>query len=138
LSSDWPKEIVDFEVFLEDAGLVCRRCVYPDAFGNKILDCRGSRIAARAVSDRGRWRVEVADAARPDEWYDAAILRDLLRGRGPDALSLADKLQIIEENWPAIVACFDRTRRGGTHARLAALRKERLKRILPGLFPRKD
>jgi hypothetical protein len=139
VSSDWPESVLDFEAFLEKACLVCQRCVYPRFFDNKTLDCRSASIAVRAESDRGRWSVEVADVAgRPERWYDAAILRDLLLAPGKDVLSLTEQIDIVEKNWPAIVACFGPTQRDDTHAQLAALKKERLKRILPGLFPRKD
>ena len=83
------------------------------------------------------WIVYVSDVAgRPDEWYDVALIRDLLVGPGEDVLSLADQVRIVEDNWAAIKLSFGTSRRQETHARLAHLYDERLDRRLPGLRKR--
>ena len=130
---DWPAAIRDFEAFLQEAGLVCqRRGEDQAAFGNKLLQYGSPNIGVRIVSDRGTWSVEIAEVVtRPDEWYDAAILRDLLVGRGEDVLSLSDQIKIIETSWPVLIERFCPAHREDTHRQLALLRKERSKRRFP-------
>jgi hypothetical protein len=100
-----------------------------------LLQYGNSRIAERIVSDRHKWYVEVAEpVTRPDEWYDAAIVRDLLVGSGEDVLSLTEQINFIQTNWAAIVDCFGPAHREDSHNRLALLRKERVRRRIPGLF----
>ncbi|HWE01863.1 MAG TPA: hypothetical protein VG326_05585 [Tepidisphaeraceae bacterium] len=135
MNSTWPKEVADFEAFLTNAGLVCQRREEQAAFGNKVLQYGNASIAVRLVSDRGVWYVEVADAAgRPTDWYDAAILRDLLNGRGDDVLPLRNQIETVEINWPQIVSGFDPAQSKNTHARLALLRRERAQRRFPGVY----
>lgn len=135
MDTTWPKVVADFETFLQKVGMACRRHEDQAVFGNKILQCENANIEVRVVSDRDVWFVEVADiVTRPNEWYDAAILRDLLLGRGEDVLSLTDQVEIVETNWPAIVGHFSSAQREDTHARLALLRRERAERRFPGLY----
>jgi hypothetical protein len=132
-----PQEIVKFEIFLISKGLTCRRREEPDRrfFGNRTLQYGDGKVGVQLLLDRSIWSVDLADVtSRPDEWYDVAILRDLLLGCGEDVLPLTDQIAFVQENWPAVIDCFGPERRQDTHARLALLRKERAKRRLPGLY----
>ena len=131
-----PKEIADFEAFLGKNGLILRRREEQPVFSDKMILYGNLDISVRIVSDRGIWYVEVADGARPDEWYDAAIIRDLFGCHGEDVLSLADQVRIIQMNWQSIVDGFGFVNRENTHVRLDALRKARAKRRFPGLYPK--
>jgi hypothetical protein len=119
-------QILELEAFLERNGLVCQRREGPDpnSFGNRVVQYGNSDIGVRLVLDRGIWSVAVADlVGRRGDWYDAAILRDLLFGASGKALSLPDRIQLIKENWLEIVARFRSDRRDKTHGELAALRE---------------
>jgi hypothetical protein len=134
MEKTWPKTVVDFEDFLRGIGMACQLRAEQSVFGNKMLQYADAIVGVRIVSDRGVWFVEIADiASRPDEWYDAAILRDLLLGPGEDVLSLPTQIEFVEVKWQDIVSQFGAGLREETHARLAVLRKERAKRRFPGL-----
>jgi hypothetical protein len=133
--SSWPKAITDLEGFLDRVGLKCERREEEASFSNKLLQYEGKPVKVRAVSDRGIWFVEVADAqARSNQWYDVAIIRDLLIGQGEDVLPLQEQVDLLEQNWPAICSRFSPSEREYTSARLALLRQERTRRRLPGFF----
>lgn len=131
----WPKTVIDFEEFLKSSGLQLEHREIKASFSNKFLQYGGPFVSVRVVSDRGIWFIEVAGAnPQSGEWYDAAILRDLLLGPGEDVLPLQEQVDLIEKNWPAICSRFDPAERKYTSARLASLRQERAKRRLPGFF----
>ena len=130
----WPKEVLDFESYLENDGLVCRRRREEATFGDKLLEYANADIKLRILSDRGIWFIEVGDvSAHTDEWYDAALFHDLLNGQGKDVLSLSEQIAVIKADWARIISSFRPTERENTHARLALLRKERAKRRFPSL-----
>ena len=94
----WPKAITDFEEFLKRTGLQCERRQEEASFGNKLLQYSGPFMSVRAVSDRGIWFIEVAGGeARSDQWYDVAILRDLLVGPGEDVLPLQEQVDFVRQ-----------------------------------------
>jgi hypothetical protein len=133
--SSWPNAIINLERFLDRVGLKCERREEEASFGNKLLQYEGELAKVRAVSDRGVWFVEVADAqAQSNQWYDVAILRDLLIGQGEDVLPLQEQVDLLERNWPAICSRFSPSEREYTSTRLAILRQERARRRLPGFF----
>ena len=103
------------------------------SFGNKLLQYSGPFMSVRAVSDRGAFgSIEVAGGeARSDQWYDVAILRDLLVGPGEDVLPLQEQVDFVEKNWSAISSRFSPPEREYTLARLALLRQERAERSSP-------
>jgi hypothetical protein len=126
MKSNWPQDVLDFEAFLLSEGLACRKREESENFGNKFVEYSNAEFGARVVCDRGQWYADVCDSkALPKQWYDAAIIRDLLLGPGEDVLPFSEQLQIIERNWDAIRNCFDLE---GTHAKLASLKQERVKR----------
>jgi hypothetical protein len=134
--SNWPKAITDFEEFLKNSGLRCDRREEEASFSNKLLQFSGVNMTVRAVSDRGIWFIELAGAnPQSGEWYDAAILRDLLIGQGEDVLPVQEQVEFIEKNWTAICSLFDPKEIRYASARLALLRQERARRRLPGFFP---
>jgi hypothetical protein len=51
-------------------------------------------------------------------------------------LPLPDQIEFVRRNWPEIVRRFGPTQREDTHSRLGLLRKERAKRLFPGVYPR--
>jgi hypothetical protein len=126
--SAWPAPVAGFENFLNDAGLTCLR--RETESGGKLLQYGSAIIGLRLAFDGCAWLVEVAGiGSRPDEWYDAAVLRDLLAGgQSADALPLAQQIEFVRANWRAIVRAFDPIRRADTHMRLAFLRWDRVKR----------
>lgn len=136
MNATWPDAIQDFELFLAKAGLTPQeRLEDPAATGNRLVQYGGVDIAVRVVSDRYKWYVEVAEpVTQPADWYDAAILRDLLVGRGEDVLSLPEQIGFVQTNWAGIVGCFDPVHREDSHSRLVVLRRERVRRRIPGLL----
>jgi hypothetical protein len=133
----WPRKVTDFENFLKTRGLVCQRREEEPYFSNKVLQYGDATVRVRVVSDRGIWFVEV-DSPDPvsNEWYDTALLRDLLIGLGKDELTLEEQVDFIQVNWLSIVNLFALAAREQTASRLASLRQERVRRRLPGLFSR--
>jgi len=132
----WPEVVRDFEGFLTKEGLMFQQRLEDQAaYGNKLLQYGNADILVRIVSDRDIWYIEVAEAnTQPNEWYDAAIVRDLLIGSGEDVLSFTEQMDFIRTNWEAIVQCFGLTRREESHNQLATLRTERVRRRIPGLL----
>jgi hypothetical protein len=117
--SAWPEAISIFEEFLSGQGLAClRRDADPEARG-KLLQYGSAMIGVRMVFDQRVWHVEAASvSSRPDEWYDAVILRDfLLGGQAGDVLPLDQQIDTIRQNWPAILIAFGPMRRVDTHSR---------------------
>lgn len=133
-----PESIVEFVSFLEGKGLVCQSRNGPDPvfFGNTLLQYGNDIVRIRLASDRSVWAVDIADAGQPDEWYDVAIIRDLLVGSGEDILPLPDQITFIRTNWQAILDCFNPVQCKETHARLSSLRMERAKRLFPTFHPK--
>lgn len=135
MSAEWPDKFGRFEEFLSAQGLSCQRRETTPRYGEKLAQYGNGRIAVRILSERGVWWAEVADiAGRPDEWYDAAIVRDLIKGRGEDVLPITEQMRIIEDNWSAIADAFAPANREETHKRLDILRNERAKRRFPKAF----
>src|SRR6266436_4042968 len=115
--SDWPAAVSSFQDFLASAGLSLMHREEQPTLSNKLGQYGGACIGVRVVADMGVWYVEVADiGGRPNEWYDGALLRDLLIGRGPDVLPIEEQVQLIEQCWPRIATLFDETQRATTHA----------------------
>jgi hypothetical protein len=126
----WPASITAFEEFLKGAGLKCLRRETDLESGGKLLQYGSAIVGVRLIFDGRAWLVEMAGVgSRLDEWYDAAVLRDLLAGgQSADTLPLAQQIEFVGANWHAIVRAFDPIRRADAHMRLAFLRCERVKR----------
>jgi len=134
MAIDWPLEVVAFEDFLKSKGLTCQRREKLSSFGDKLVQFSDEKLAVRVFSERAVWFVDVADAAaHPKEWYDAGILRDFMLGPATGAISLADQIKLVKENWPVIVHCFAAPQLEVTRKRLAGLQQDRAKRLFPGL-----
>lgn len=131
-----PEPITDFESFLASKGLDCQRREGPDSalFGNRLLQFGNERVGVRLILDRGVWTVEVSDAiGQPEEWYDGALLCSLLLGPEKEVMSVADQIACLKSKWSEIKRYFDPPQREDTHSRLSLLRKERARRLFPGL-----
>jgi hypothetical protein len=126
----WPEAVAAFEDFLKGAGLTCLRRETGPESGGRLLQYGCAIVGVRLVFDGCAWLAEVAGVgSRPDDWYDAAALRDLLAGgQSADTLPLAEQIEFLRVNWRAIVRAFDPIRRADTHMRLAFLRWQRVKR----------
>ena len=127
-----PNEIGTFEAFLLNKGLVCERRVGPDrkVFGNRILQYGNGIIGVQLVLDRSIWLIDIADvASRPNEWYDFAIVLELLVHHGIDVMPLNTQIEMVQTNWQSIIDCFGPQHREKTHTQLDSLRKERAKRL---------
>jgi hypothetical protein len=111
----WPEPVAGFEEFLKGAGLTCLRRETDSESGGKLLQYGSAIVGVRLIFDRCAWLVEVAGVgSRPDEWYDAAVLRDLLAGgQSADTLPLAQQIEFVGANWRAIVRAFDPHPTGG-------------------------
>ena len=132
--SKWPSDVAQFEAFLAQQGLVRTKREESGGFDNKVVEYADGRLAVRVVCEKSVWFVEVSDTdGQPGEWYDAAIVRDLLGGSGPDVLSLQDQIAIVRDNWRTIARRFGPSDRAESHARVDRLRKQRVRRLFPGL-----
>jgi len=132
---DWSEKFPAFEDFLKEKGLSCQRRGTVPRYGEKLAQYGNDKIAVRVWSERGIWFADIADiVGRPNEWYDSAIIRDLVKGRGEDVLPITEQMRIIEENWPAIADAFAPEHREQTNHQLNAMRKERAKRRFPKLL----
>lgn len=136
METTWPSIVQDFESFLRERGLVLQRRFYDEqTFGNKLLQYGNDSLALRVVLDRDDWSVRVTEVvSKPRKWYDTELLRDLLMGRGEDALSLAAQIEFIQTNWAGIAERFSPERREESHTKLAQLGLERAQRLFPGLL----
>ena len=133
--TSWPLVVTGLEEFMKRIGLKCERREEEASFSNKLLRYTGEFMAVRVVSDRGIWFIEVANVnAGAGQWYDVAIIRDLLFGSGEDVLSLEKQVDFIECNWLAVSRCFSPPEWQHTSAQLTLLRNERTRRRLPGFF----
>jgi hypothetical protein len=132
----WPRPVAQLENFLKSVGLHLEHQQESASFEDKLLLYTGESLAVRVVSDKGVWFIEVTNVKATDiQWFDAAIIRELLFGPGEeDVLSLEQQINFIEVNWPAIIRCFGPSEWQHTVARLCFLRIERTVRRLPGLF----
>ncbi len=87
----WPPETGRIDEFTSWAGLKPTRHLVSGSFGDRLQEYASPTLALRVVRDRGQWSVDVCDRdGRPDEWYDAALLRDLLDGGGSDVLAFPE------------------------------------------------
>ncbi len=120
--------------FARRIGLKPSRNEMSASFGDRLLEYASPTLAVRVVRDKGQWSIDVSDReGRPDESYDAALLRDLIEGRGEDVLAFPEQVAVVERGWKEIALRFGAARRDETHARLGVLRKERMQRMFPGL-----
>ena len=134
MNLDWPEALPEFEEFLKASGLDCQKRGAVPRYGEKLALYGNGRIAVRVWSERGRWFLDVGDTwGRPDEWYDAALIRDLVSDGGDDILPIAEQIKVIQNNWPSIIEAFGPDRSGQSHERLASLRLQRVPRLFPGL-----
>jgi hypothetical protein len=136
MGSDWPVVVIELEAFLRRQGLSCQRRIDADQqyFGNKLLRYGNTAMAVQVALDRGNWAIEIADVGTDfNEWYDAGLLRGLLFGMSETDMPLEEQIDFVTINWPAIVDSFSFSHLTDTHARLALLGKERVRRLFPGL-----
>jgi hypothetical protein len=132
----WMSTVVKLEAFLTTVGLHIEHQEESAAFGDKLFLYKEEYLKVRVISDRNVWFVEVANVQAADsQWFDVAIIRELLFGPGgEDVLSLEQQIDFVEGNWSAISICFGPCQWLQTSDRLSFLREERTKRRLPGLF----
>lgn len=129
-----PREITELIAFLEGQGFILSRKEGPDPnyFGYIVMEYSDGRVKVLIEWERSVWIITMVDIARPDIWYDAIMLRDLILGVGPtDELSLAEQVSIVKAIWQDVVNGFSPSRRDATHAQLARLRDEFDRRALP-------
>lgn len=99
--------------------------------GTRFIEYGDDVLRVRAVLDRDPWHVNVADATRPDDWYDMDILRDFLVGPTATHLLLPEEVRLLEVHWDDLVNAFLPPNRISTHRRLHEFEQERAKRIFP-------
>jgi hypothetical protein len=129
-----PEAVKTLERFLRQAGFSLKQDDRRAASAYREVLLENGNLAIRAIRDRGVWDIEASDLNGPSDWYDVAILRDLLDGSGDDELPLAVQARFIEERMPEISSAFDGASRTKSHDRLEALRSQRAKRRYPGLY----
>ena len=128
----WPKDVLDFEAFLASMGLILRRRENEVSSGYRAIQYADSTIAVKLELDRTVWSVEIADvAAAPDVWYEANLMPCLVFGRAFRSMSWRAEIGFVRANWLAIRDSFAGPRRGQTHARLTAIRRERAIEVFP-------
>jgi hypothetical protein len=138
MDSTWPQIVAGFILFLEKAGLAFEHREERPEFDNKLVQYQSYGIGVRIVSDRGTWHIEISDlAGLSGKWYDAGLFRDLLLGTRGGVIPFPDQIALVEENWPAILTRFSSEQRSDTHAELALLGEERVKRQFPQLCSQK-
>jgi hypothetical protein len=132
---NWATSIAKFEDFLKGQGMRLEHREEYASFGSKLFRYAGGSIAVRVVSDKGIWFVEIRSVQAADtQWYDTAIIRELLHGSAvEEVMSLEQQTNFVERDWPAIVRCFDPSDWHRTSTQLSILRLERTKRRNPGL-----
>jgi len=133
---DWSETLAGFETFLKEKGLYCQlRGSAPrsaERYGKKMLQYTNDNITIRIFPESSTGSVEIADIALPNEWYDAALLRDLFKGQGEYRLPVSEEIEILKEKWLAITNAFSGANRETTHTNLKLLRSERAKSLFPG------
>lgn len=128
-----PRAVKSFESFLAAHGTPLVRREGDGVRTGIVSVYSDGYLAVRVELERGYWMIDVADAsAHPYIWYDPAILREALGQAGSDAPMLEEQIAIVESNWDRIRGLFEPERRSETHARLDALRKQRVHRLFPG------
>src|SRR2546423_13701519 len=97
-----------------------------DAFGDLAITLRRDNVRMRIVRDRGQWCIEFSESNWASEWYDVALIQEVLTGSiGQDVLSLEQQVTIVSSDWPKIVELFRTDRAKSTHTFLSQLRLER-------------
>ena len=82
-----------FEQFASRMNLTFEGGEESHEFGNAFVQFGNHSLSVRLVLDRGISYIEVADSGGiADEWYDVALIRDLLGQQGPDLLSFEEQL----------------------------------------------
>ncbi len=121
-------EPVEFVAFLKRMGLRHRSQAREGLYKDDVY--AGPVVAVQIGDEMGERFVAVADAKKPKEWYDPALLRDLLVGPGNDYLSFNEQIAVVQDNWPAIVDAFGSwNSRRKTHRQLDRLRDTREERL---------
>lgn len=122
-----PEPVRQVVAYLEHLGLSEVRTDESNSFGSRATTYRG-RIGVRILSDRGQWFIEVSDPQQPDDWYDMALLRELLLDHGPDVLDLSEQAAVLISRWDAIQHLFQSGSAAESHRVLQRAREERAKR----------
>lgn len=128
---EMPEQIRQAITFLERHSLAREEGDRADGFGSRFITYRNG-VGVRIVSDRGDWYIEVSDSERPDEWYDMALLRDILEGGGDsDVLGVDEQVAILTNHWNVIQEIFAPTQAAANHTRLQCLQEQRAQRRFP-------
>ncbi len=118
-----------------EGGWILGEQLVSSAFGDLAITLRRDNVRMRIVRDRGQWYIEFSESGWASEWYDLALIQEVLTGSiGEDVLSLEQQVRIVSSNWPKIVELFRPERAKCTHTLLSQLRLERSKRRMPELF----
>src|SRR5229473_7422433 len=76
-------------------------------FGDLALTLRYDNLRMRLVRDRDQWFIEFSEKSLPSEWYDPALIKEVLTGSiGQDVLSLDQQVTIVAKDWPKVVELF--------------------------------
>jgi len=124
----WSNAVMDLAAFLSEAGLVRRRYEAPNGvFSDRLMQytdaVMGVRITASSLPTV--WRVAIADASHPENWYDIALIRCLIEGTNDKRMPSLRRFEFVKENWGQIRQLFCDSCRETTHARLKLLLAEK-------------
>jgi hypothetical protein len=121
--------------FLQERGLSRTHFQKETGFGNSVEIYEGHGVGIRILNDRGQWFIEVSDLRNSlTDWYDIALLRNLLGDAGSDVLSFADQMSVLKDRWYDILDAFSQQWNEDTRKQLEILREERASRRFPGWF----
>ena len=89
-------------------------------FGNCLIELGSDALRIRLVRDRGQWRIEVADARVPDEWFYVEVLRQLLSAEPFELpLPIDDQARYLRKCLPQLLEAFGSPDAPQFRARLA-------------------
>lgn len=125
-----PHETGQFAQFLIDRGFTFIAEAKTAAFGDSDSEFHGARCSFRIVSDRGQCFVDAAPAGK-SEWFDVALLAQVLNGRGPDIMSFVEQAEFVCGELSGIESLLSSA---DGLSRLLKARSDRVRRRMPGLF----
>jgi hypothetical protein len=133
----WPPELARLEAFVLGAGLLLTKEGQPDpaCFGNFWQEYSDEVLVLAMGYDR-EWFVTVGPrGCHPQDDYDPAILRDFFGDSSSEESSLQADVNYLMRAWPDITRSFSPAQREASRRRLDDLRKDRTRRLFPGLSP---
>lgn len=106
------------------------------AFGDSVELFSGTSFSLRLVIDKGSKYIEIASHANPDDWFDVALLKAMLKGE--KVSGKPTPIQILQEflldNLPSIEEALTPAAHLNTQEKLKVLGKERARLMFPNAY----